>query len=85
MLADLKVNNAIFINKSVFPNAKPVDTLTAYNDGYLNIPNRKNLFKYNHDVEILLSLNNPDKIKFLDNLFLEYKNIYELKVVEDSE
>jgi hypothetical protein len=85
LLADLKLNNAIFINKSVFPNTKPLDTLTAYRDGYLNVPNRKNLFKYNHDVEILLSLNNPDKIKFLDNLFLEYKNLYELKVVEDSE
>lgn len=85
ILGDFKLNNAIFINKSIYPDIKEIDTVTAYNNGYRDVPNRKNLFKYNHDVEVLFNLNNLEKIKFLNNLFLPYEGIYELKVVTNDE
>ena len=50
-----------------------------------NIKNRKELFKYNHDVEILHELNNDEKIVFINNLFKKYKNMYELKIGDQNE
>ena len=59
--------------------------LTAYNSGYKNAPDRKNLFKYNEDVEELLELEDPEKIIFIHNLYRNYKNMYELKIGKSNE
>ena len=84
-LADFKMNNAIFVNSKVFPMTKDLDATSAYDSGYRNVPNRKSLFKYNHNVEDLLILENDEKIKFINNLYSDYKNMYELKIGEFDE
>jgi hypothetical protein len=84
-LADFKMNNAIFVNSKVFPMTKDLDATSAYDSGYRNVPNRKSLFKYNHDVEDLLTIENTEKIKFINNLYSDYKNMYELKIGEFDE
>ena len=85
ILADFRLNNAIFLNSEVFTTISDLDVVTAYNSGYRNAPNRKNLFKYNHDVEVLLDLENSEKIDFIHNLYQNYKNMYELKIGENNE
>ena len=84
-LADFKMNNAVFVNSKVFPMTKDLDATSAYDSGYRNVPNRKSLFKYNHNVEDLLILENDEKIKFINNLYSDYKNMYELKIGEFDE
>ena len=84
-LADFKMNNAVFVNSKVFPMTKDLDATSAYDSGYRNVPNRKSLFKYNHDVEDLLTLENNEKIKFINNLYSDYKNMYVLKIGEFDE
>lgn len=84
-LADFRLNNAIFVNSEVFTRIKDLDVLTAYNSGYKNVPDRKNLFKYNDDVEELLELEDSEKITFIHNLYRNYKNMYELKIGKSNE
>ena len=81
LLAEFRLNNAIFVNLIKFPELTPKNASIAYEEGYKSIKNRKELFKYNHDVEILHELNNDEKIVFINNLFKKYKNMYELKLV----
>lgn len=84
-LVEFKLNNAIFVNLVKFPKLTPKNVSIAYEKGYKNIKNRKDLFKYNHDVEILHELNNDEKIVFINDLFKKYKNMYELKIGDKSE
>ena len=84
-LADFKLNNAIFVNSVKFPQTKNLDTLTAYNTGYRDVENRKDLFKYNKDVEVLLTLDDKKSVEFIKNLYKEYENMYELSIGEIDE
>lgn len=85
LLAEFRLNNAIFVNLIKFPELTPKNVNIAYEEGYKSIKNRKELFKYNHDVEILHELNNDEKIVFINNLFKKYKNMYELKIGDQNE
>ena len=85
LLAEFRLNNAIFVNLIKFPELTPKNASNAYEEGYKSIKNRKELFKYNHDVEILHKLNNDEKIVFINNLFKKYKNMYELKIGDQNE
>lgn len=85
LLAEFRLNNAIFVNFIKFPVLTPKNASIAYEEGYKSIKNRKELFKYNHDVEILHELNNDEKIVFINNLFKKYKNMYELKIGDQNE
>ena len=85
LLAEFRLNNAIFVNLIKFPELTPKNASNAYEEGYKSIKNRKELFKYNHDVEILHELNNDEKIVFINNLFKKYKNMYELKIGDQNE
>ena len=85
LLAEFRLNNAIFVNLIKFPELTPKNASIAYEEGYKSIKNRKELFKYNHDVEILHELNNDEKIVFINNLFKKYKNMYELKIGDQNE
>ena len=85
LLAEFRLNNAIFVNLIKFPELTPKNASIAYEEGYKSIINRKELFKYNHDVEILHELNNDEKIVFINNLFKKYKNMYELKIGDQNE
>ena len=85
LLAEFRLNNAIFVNLIKFPELTPKNASIAYEEGYKSIKNRKELFKYNHDVEILHKLNNDEKIVFINNLFKKYKNMYELKIGDQNE
>ena len=85
LLAEFRLNNAIFVNLIKFPELTAKNASIAYEEGYKSIKNRKELFKYNHDVEILHELNNDEKIVFINNLFKKYKNMYELKIGDQNE
>ena len=85
LLAEFRLNNAIFVNLIKFPELTPKNASIAYEEGYKSIKNRKELFKYNHDVEKLHELNNDEKIVFINNLFKKYKNMYELKIGDQNE
>ena len=80
LLAEFRLNNAIFVNLIKFPELTPKNASIAYEEGYKSIKNRKELFKYNHDVEILHELNNDEKIVFINNLFKKYKNSYLINI-----
>ena len=59
--------------------------MTAYNTGYRDVDNRKDLFKYNKDVEVLLTLDDKKSVEFIKNLYKEYENMYELSIGEIDE
>mgnify|MGYP001160914331 FL=1 len=83
ILGEFKLNNAIFVNYQKFPNITKKNIEEAYSDGYKNVENRKELFKYNHDVEELLQMSPRQSIEFIDNLFKKYKGMYELRIVDN--
>ena len=83
-LVEFKLNNAIFVNTNIVTNVKVLDVFEAYNLGYKNYENRKNLFHYNHDVEVLQELDEQKALDFINNLFSEYKNIYELRILNND-
>ena len=70
-MAEFRLNNAIFVNLIKFPELTPKNASIAYEEGYKSIKNRKELFKYNHDVEILHELNNDEKIVFIKIIYLK--------------
>ena len=70
--------NAIFVNTNIVTNVRVLDVFEAYNFGYKNYENRKNLFHYNHDVEILQELGEQKALDFINNLFSEYKTFMNL-------
>ena len=83
-LGEFKLNNAIFVNTNVVKSVKTLDVFDAYNLGYKNYENRKNLFHYNHDVEVLQELDELKALDFINNLYSDYKNSYELRILHNG-
>ena len=83
ILGEFKLNNAIFLNYDKFPKKVTKNIQDAYSEGYRNVKNRKELFKYNYDVEELLQMSPEKSIEFLDNLFKKYKGLYQLRIVDN--
>ena len=81
---EFKLNNAIFVNTNIVTNVRVLDVFEAYNHGYKNYENRKNLFHYNHDVEVLQELGEQKALDFINTLFSDYKNIYELRICNND-
>jgi len=77
-LNHLQGNNALFLNKDFYsPSQKSVEEI--YFEGYLNLTNRKKIFWYNKDMEILEKLTKNDAIGFINSKFKDYKGQYFLK------
>ena len=81
ILGEFKLNNAIFLNYDKFPKKITKNIQEAYSEGYRDVRNRKELFKYNYDVEELLQMSPENSIEFIDNLFKKYKGMYQLRIV----
>tara|TARA_A100001015_G_scaffold280834_1_gene343466 strand:- start:3476 stop:4354 length:879 start_codon:yes stop_codon:yes gene_type:complete len=72
-------NNAFFLNKSLFLESDNLSVEEKYNNGYVNLPNRKNLFHYNKEWDSLIDLNIEDSKKFITSYFQELDGEYYLK------
>ena len=80
ILHSLAYNNAIFIRSDIAQNRYSDRSVEdAYNEGYRNKIDRKELFPYNADVDCLLKYSPDDAVRFIANLFQKYKGKYILK------
>jgi len=77
-LYKISYNNAIFINKLKFLTTNDKSDKEAYEDGYLNKNDRKELFSYNSDFEKIFKLSNEEQINFVNKKFKKYKGMYSL-------
>lgn len=79
-LHSLEYNNAIFVNSnSTLGNESEINLLTIYQNGYLFKSDRKILFPWNEDFEIIHSLDSNASIKFLSEKFSAYTGIYKME------
>jgi|TARA_Y100000389_G_scaffold108410_2_gene105553 hypothetical protein len=77
ILRNLNGNNALFLNKKYF-NFESQDIQKAYSDGYLELENRKKVFWYNTDMEMLEKLNPEESKNFIIKKFKNYSGKYYL-------
>ena len=68
-------NNAFFLNDKYFSNVLN-DDFKSYDLGYKNLANRKQKFPYNSDVDLILKMEKDEAVKYINNLFSEYKDYY---------
>ena len=78
-LYSLEYNNAIFI-KSNSKNDPSISLKTFYEDGYLQKPDRRTLFPWNENIEILQSLDDQRIEAFLNELFSSYSGMFRLEI-----
>ena len=81
-LLKLQYNNAIFVCEDFPLKVRGLEPLVAYDEGYKFKDDRKERFKYNHDVDVLLGMNSDECISFIDNFFIEYKGLYKLSIMD---
>lgn len=78
-LYSLQYNNAIFIRTN--NKISPASSLKAiYENGYLNKPDRKVLFPWNENIEVLQSLDDSGSEDFINELFSAYSGCYKLEL-----
>ncbi len=79
-LVDFHFNNAIFVDNQQ-TKAVPVikDLRDAYKNGYLQQEDRKLLFPWNENIEILQTQSNASAEEFLRDLFKKYNGRYKLE------
>ena len=79
-LHSLEYNNAIFVlSNSTLGNKSEINLLNIYQNGYLFKSDRKMLFPWNEDFEIIHSLDSSTSIKFLNKRFANYTGIYKME------
>ncbi len=79
-LHSLEYNNAIFVNSnSTLGIESEINLFTIYHNGYLFKPDRKILFPWNEDFEIIHSLDSNTAIEFLKEKFVSYTGIYKME------
>lgn len=76
-LIALEYNNA-FIAPRELARGRALDAATAYRDGYLERPDRRERFPDNHDMEVLHSMKPAEAVRFLDKFFARHRGKYEL-------
>lgn len=83
LLVCMEYNNAIFIDSQFSSKVQTQKNLkTAYAEGDLNKPDRKQLFPWNEDTEFLLTdIQVNEKITKVNNLFSQYEGKYIIKEV----
>ncbi len=83
-LFKLQYNNAIFVSKDFPIDINNLDPLLAYNEGYKFKNDRKERFKYNHDVDLLLDMNPEESIIFINKFFSKYSGLYDLSIYKNN-
>jgi hypothetical protein len=83
-LIALEYNNA-FIAPRELARGRSLDAATAYRQGYLERPDRRERFPDNHDMEALHSMTPEDAARFLAKFFARHKGKYELSPAESPE
>jgi hypothetical protein len=79
ILESLEYNNAVFIRSDYSKDQfEDLDTLIAYNIGYKNKEDRKELFPWNKDLEYILDTNAEESVKFINKYFEKYTDKYTL-------
>jgi hypothetical protein len=82
ILNALEYNNAVFVREDIATaNTKCIQPQEAYDNGYRNRTDRKKLFRWNADVDCLLSLSPQDAELFINKIFAEYNGKYTLKII----
>lgn len=78
-LKHLTRNNALFLNSEFFDfNERSVAEI--YNQGYVNLKNRKEIFWYNNDIDNVLDLPIEEAMEFIKNKFIDYKGKFHLSL-----
>ena len=72
-------NNAFFLNKSLYLENDDMSVLEKYNNGYVNLPNREEIFFYNKEWDSLFDLNIEDSKKFIKDYFQDLNGEYHIK------
>lgn len=83
-LIALEYNNA-FLAPRELRGVRALDAGTAYRNGYLERPDRRERFPNNSDMEALHSLAPAEAVAFLNRFFERHKGKYELSVAETRE
>ena len=78
-LSHIYGNNAFFLNNKFYNLEKNKSITEIYKEGYINFPNRKEVYHYNKDVDELLNLSFDEAIKFIDIKFQDLQGEYVLK------
>jgi hypothetical protein len=76
-LIALEYNNA-FIAPRELAGARALDAATAYREGYLERPDRRERFPDNHDMEALHSMTPQEAVRFLERFFARHSGKFEL-------
>jgi hypothetical protein len=80
ILHSVAYNNAIFIRTDIAQNRySDLRAEDAYNEGYRNKSDRKDIFPWNADVDCLLTYSPDDALSFIAHLFKKYEGKYILK------
>jgi hypothetical protein len=84
VLIALEYNNA-FIAPRELAAARALDAATAYRQGYLERPDRRERFPDNHDMEALHSMKPEEAARFLEKFFARHKGKYQLALADSPE
>ena len=79
-LYTVQYNNAIFISNNLNVKFSDLTVTEFYENGYVNKPDRKQKFSYNNDVDKILEMNPLQALEFLNNLFQDYPDMYQLEI-----
>ena len=82
-LVHLEYNNAFLVdgNRTDVPGLTP---RTAYQNGYVDRPDRKKRFPWNRDVEVALTLSAEEALGFFRRLYAPYEGSYDLRIADDD-
>jgi hypothetical protein len=74
-LVELHYNNAFLVPREINSHAA-LAVQDAYDQGYRLKPDRRKLFPWNADMDLLLSMTTPDALRFLNEKFKKYEGRY---------
>lgn len=77
----MEYNNAVFVESTFTHNDKSkVDLSSIYKKGYLEKSDRKELFPWNEDFELILEIESESAVEFLSKIFYSYSGKYRLEI-----
>ena len=75
VILELEYNNA-FLAPRELAGDQGLNAKTAYENGYLNRPDRKEKFSLNFDMETVYALKDQQALEFLENFYSKFKGEY---------
>jgi hypothetical protein len=76
----MEYNNVIFLESTFTQHRKSeIDLGSIYRNGYLAKKDRKTLFPWNEDFELILEMDSESAIEFLNKKFQIYSGEYRLE------